>query len=171
MWYLALDTPPLNRRSPHIFCRSFLAEISPPALISAVSAIWCSYVPLSVSEQWEKNEDGEKKRQQPSNTAVPALHGAWPTHSPHPGFVPELPAAAQLQWPEEVQNNVLSRERRKKASGFEIGSSEKYWESTLGVLWWAHGETTVTLVPGWDVNHRATEMTEGLFVWGVRVYF
>lgn len=30
-----------------------------------------------------------------------------------------------------------------------------------------HGETTVTLVPGLDVNHRATEMTAGLFVWGI----
>lgn len=35
----------LNRRSLHIVCRSLLAEISLPALISALSAICCSYVP------------------------------------------------------------------------------------------------------------------------------
>lgn len=95
---------------------------------------------LSFSEQWDKNKDGGKNQLQCSDTAVPPLHGAWPTQSPHPGFVPELPTATQLQWPEKVQKTTLSRESRKKASGFEIRSSEKCQESTVGILWWKADE-------------------------------
>lgn len=95
---------------------------------------------LSCSEQQEKNKDrGKKKQLQCLDTAAPPLHGAWPTHSPHPGFVPEIPTT-QLQWPEEVQKNTMSRESRKKASGFEIRSGEKCQESTMGVLWWKADE-------------------------------
>lgn len=69
-----------------------------------------------------------EKNQPLSHHLLPPLLGAWPTQSPHPGFVPQLTAVTQLQGPGEVQgnNNVLSRERRrKKASGFEIGGREK----------------------------------------------
>lgn len=94
--------------------------------------------PLSFSEQLERNKDGEKKQLQHSDKALLLpLHGAGPTHSSHLRFVSELLAATQLQLQlpvQEVQKSVLTRERRKKAPGFEIGSSENCQESIMGML-------------------------------------
>lgn len=170
MRYLALVTPLLNRRSLHIVCRNLLAEISPPALISAVSAICCSSDPLSFSEQWEKNKDGEEK-----------IHSIQ-IQLCHPYMVLGHPTQLTLGLSRNSLQQLSSSDRRSAQKRVEQGEEEKsiwlwnrkQWEM-LGERsedfvmegWCVHGETTVILVPGLDVNLRATKMTAGLFVWGI----
>lgn len=173
MWYLTLATPPLNRSSLHVVCRSLLAQISPPALISAVSAICCSYLPLSFSEQWEK-KGGERRRKTAASFRFSCPTPSWCLANPLTHL--------SLGLPQNSLQQLSSSDQRKGKTTCWAGRggkstwlwNRKQWEVSGehngGFVMeglWLHGEIMVTLVPGLDVNHRATEMTAGLFVWGV----
>lgn len=66
------------------------------------------------------------------SSATPTWSLASPLSSPW--VCPRAPCSNSAPVTRGVLKNVLSRERRKKASGFGIGSSEKCWESTVRIL-------------------------------------
>lgn len=125
---------------------------------------------LSCSEQQEKNKDRGKKK-----TAA-----AFRYSCPTPTWCLANPLTSPWVCPRNPYNSApVTRGSAKKHD--EQGEQEKSiwlwnkkrWEVSgehnggfVMESWWVHGESTLTLVSGLDVNHRATETTSGLFVWG-----